>query len=486
MKYTSTRDNSASVQASYAIVKGISQDGGLYVPTEFPQCDYTQFCGMSYEQVAQKVLGLFATDYTDEFLKNACEAVYAGGGFNSKAGYVKHVKDNKYSLELWHGPTSAFKDYALQIMPHLFVQAKKNLNDTSTTKILVATSGDTGTAALAGYKDLQSIRIAVFYPQSGTSEIQRLQMATHGGDNVKVYAVKGNFDDAQTGVKKVFLNADIASELERDNAFLSSANSINLGRLIPQVVYYFYSYAQLVAQNKIKTGEKVNFCVPTGNFGDILAGFYAKQMGLPVNKLICAANKNNVLADFLTTGEYNANRSFYKTSSPSMDILVSSNLERLLYHITGDANTVASWMSELATKGAYTVDKATLDTIKQTFATGYASEEMTSETIKKYADETGYIMDPHTAVAFYVADNEPCCESVTTVVLSTASPYKFPEDVLSALGEKAADDAFECLKALSQKCSEPIPAPLSELKNKQVRFTEVIDTNEIAKIALTL
>ena len=343
MNYTSTRDSALCTGASTAILTGIAPGGGLFVPQQFPQVDMREFYGLTYPQTAQKVLGMFLTDYDPDFLKTATEQTYSTENFGGKAGFAAHVAGNTYALELWHGPTCAFKDYALQLMPRLLVEAKKNLGETGVTKILVATSGDTGKAALAGYAGLPGIRIAVFYPNAGTSEVQRLQMATQEGDNVAVYAVNGNFDDAQTGVKRVFADEDLAQELAAKNEKLSSANSINWGRLVPQIVYYFYSYAQLAERGDIAPGAPVSFCVPTGNFGDILAGYYAKRMGLPVEKLICASNKNNVLTDFLTTGVYDARRTFYKTSSPSMDILVSSNLERLLYHVTQDG--CVSWRS---------------------------------------------------------------------------------------------------------------------------------------------
>ncbi|MEG0910691.1 MAG: threonine synthase, partial [Ruthenibacterium sp.] len=321
MQYTSTRNDLLSISAAEAILTGLAPDGGLFVPASFPALDVTECYGLSYPETAKKVLSLFLTDYDEAFLEVAVTQVYSDANFDGKAGFVKKVSEGTFALELWHGPTCAFKDYALQIMPKLLCEAKKLQNDTGITKILVATSGDTGKAALAGYANLPGIQIAVFYPNDGTSEIQRLQMATQEGDNVAVYAVNGNFDDAQRGVKRAFADAALAAALAQKGEALSSANSINWGRLVPQIVYYFYSYAQLVAQKEITNGDAVSFCVPTGNFGDILAGYYAKQMGLPIDKLVCASNTNNVLTDFLETGIYDANRTFYKTSSPSMDIL---------------------------------------------------------------------------------------------------------------------------------------------------------------------
>lgn len=318
-----------------AIVRGIAPDGGLYVPCEIPSLRAQEVYGLSYAQTAAKVLGLFLEEYEPELLLGAAQEVY-GTGFSGRAGYVRPVEEGLYALELWHGPTCAFKDYALQLMPRLLVEAKRILGDTRTTEILVATSGDTGKAALAGFAGLPGIKIAVFYPSHGTSEVQRLQMVTQEGENVAVYAIRGNFDDAQTGVKRAFASEELRGWLAARQTALSSANSINWGRLVPQIVYYFYCYAQLVQAGKVPDGAAVDFCVPTGNFGDILAGWYAKQMGLPVGRLVCASNRNDVLTQFLSTGVYDAKRPFYKTSSPSMDILVSSNLERLLYHITQD------------------------------------------------------------------------------------------------------------------------------------------------------
>ena len=350
MQFFSTRDRNRVVNASQAIAQGLSDEGGLFVPQSFPKVDVASICALDYPEMAAAIVGQYLTDYSQQFLAEAAKTTY-GEAFDGKAGYLAPVSDEVYSLELWHGPTCAFKDYALQLMPKLLVEAKKNLGRTEKTLILVATSGDTGKAALDGYHDIPGVEIAVFFPTGGTSEIQRLQMATQEGDNVAVYAVHGNFDDAQTGVKRVFGDTAIAAELAKRNIRLSSANSINWGRLVPQIVYYFAAYAQLLKAGQIALGDAVDFCVPTGNFGDILAGYYAKQMGLPVGKLVCASNENNVLTDFLTTGTYTARRAFYKTTSPSMDILVSSNLERLLYHVTGSDTEVASLMKQLNETG---------------------------------------------------------------------------------------------------------------------------------------
>ena len=374
MQFYSTRDRNRVVTSSEAIAQGLSDEGGLFVPASFPQVDVQALCALDYPEMAAAIVGEYLTDYSKEFLAQATKTTY-GAAFGGKAGYLAPVSQDVYALELWHGPTCAFKDYALQLMPKLLVEAKKNLGRTEKTLILVATSGDTGKAALDGYHDIPGVEIAVFYPTGGTSEIQRLQMATQEGGNVAVYAVRGNFDDAQTGVKKVFGDKAIAARLAERNIRLSSANSINWGRLVPQIVYYFAAYAQLLKAGKIVYGDKVDFCVPTGNFGDILAGYYAKQMGLPVGKLICASNENNVLTDFLTTGTYTAKREFFKTTSPSMDILVSSNLERLLYHVTGSDAEVAALMKSLIETGSYTVRPETLKTIQKSFGCGWSSEE---------------------------------------------------------------------------------------------------------------
>ena len=363
MQFFSTRDQNRKVTSSEAIAQGLSNEGGLFVPESFPQVDVKALCELDYPAMAAAVIKEYLTDYSQDFLTEAAHKTY-GEAFGGKAGYLAPVEGDTYALELWHGPTCAFKDYALQLMPKLLVEAKKNLGRTEKTLILVATSGDTGKAALDGYHDIPGVEIAVFYPTGGTSEIQRLQMATQEGANVAVYAVRGNFDDAQTGVKKVFGDTAIAAELAKRNIRLSSANSINWGRLVPQIVYYFAAYAQLLKAGRITFGDEVDFCVPTGNFGDILAGYYAKRMGLPVGKLVCASNENNVLTDFLTTGTYTAKREFFKTTSPSMDILVSSNLERLLYHVTGSDAEVAGLMKSLAETGSYTVRPETLAAIQ--------------------------------------------------------------------------------------------------------------------------
>ena len=483
MEFCSTRNSNLRVSASQAIAQGLSAEGGLFVPCEFPQVDARELCGLAYPALARRVLAAFLTDYDPGQLEEFARQVY-GEPFGGKAGHLAKVQDGLYSLELWHGPTCAFKDYALQMMPRLLVQAKKNLGRDETTLILVATSGDTGKAALEGYRDIPGIKIAVFYPDHGTSEIQRLQMATQQGNNVAVYAVDGNFDDAQTGVKRVFGDAAVAQVLARKNVRLSSANSINWGRLVPQIVYYFAAYGQLMRSGAVQYGEPVDFCVPTGNFGDILAGYYAKRMGLPVGRLICASNRNKVLTDFLTTGLYNARREFYRTTSPSMDILVSSNLERLLWHMTGSDQAVAGFMEGLARDGHYQVDDATMEKIRQVFAAGWADDGQAAREIRSRYEQDGYLCDTHTAVAFKVAQEQRSERPM--VVLSTASPFKFPRDVLAALGETAPESDFAAMEQLTARTGCAAPRQLADLQGKPERFRDVIRPDEIGKTALDL
>lgn len=482
MQFFSTRDQSRKVTASEAIAQGLSQEGGLFVPESFPQVDVQALCGLDYPTLAAEILKQYLTDYSPEFLTSATQQSY-GSAFGGKAGAMAPVCPGTWALELWHGPTCAFKDYALQLMPKLLVEAKRNLGRTEQTRILVATSGDTGKAALDGYHDVPGVDISVFYPTGGTSEIQRLQMATQEGTNVAVYAVQGNFDDAQTGVKKVFGDPAVAAALAEKGVRLSSANSINWGRLVPQIVYYFAAYGQLLRAGEISFGDPVDFCVPTGNFGDILAGYYAKRMGLPVGMLICASNENNVLTDFLSTGCYAARRTFYKTTSPSMDILVSSNLERLLYHITGSDTAVAGWMQSLNETGSYTVDKDTLAAIQQSFGCGWASEAEVCQEIRARYEQDGYLCDTHTAVAFHVAAQKKR-ENVPMVVLSTASPFKFPRSVLEALGHTAPENDFEAMSALEAATGRTAPASLAALRTKAERFRAVIRPEQIAQVAL--
>ena len=479
MQFFSTRDQNRKVTSSQAIAQGLSDEGGLFVPESFPQVDVKALCGLDYPALAAAVVREYLTDYEPTFLTEATRSTY-GAAFGGKAGYLAPVEGDTYALELWHGPTCAFKDYALQLMPKLLVEAKKNLGRTEKTLILVATSGDTGKAALDGYHDIPGVEIAVFYPTGGTSEIQRLQMATQEGANVAVYAVRGNFDDAQTGVKEIFA---ACKDKDLHGAMLSSANSINIGRLAPQVVYYFRAYGDLVKAGRIKPGDKVDYTVPTGNFGDILAGYFAKEMGLPVGRLICASNANDVLTEFLTTGRYDKRRPFYKTTSPSMDILVSSNLERLLYLMSRDAAYVASLMGDLNTQGWYQVSDALLSQLREVFGCGCCNDEGASAVIGRLWREEKYLCDPHTAVAWAVAEKNSR-DGVPMVVLSTASPYKFPAAVLHALGEKSGENEFAMMETLHHITGTPIPRNLRGLEGRPVLHTDVIDKTAMESYVL--
>ncbi|WP_405751958.1 threonine synthase, partial [Anaerovibrio slackiae] len=393
MNYISTRGNNQKMTSAQAIIAGLADDGGLFVPDELPQVDMEFIKGLtklSYQERAARVLGCFLTDYTDEEIKGCVERAYGGGKFDDAAVAPLNIMEDVSVLELWHGPTSAFKDMALQLLPQLLSTALKKTGEKNQVLILVATSGDTGKAALEGFRDVEQTKIIVFYPENGVSRIQKLQMVTQQGENVAVTAVKGNFDDAQSGVKAIFSDREFNAKLNEAGVSLSSANSINWGRLVPQIVYYFSAYADLLKAGVIRAGDEISFTVPTGNFGDILAGYYALRMGLPVKMLICASNTNNVLTDFLTTGVYDRNRDFFKTISPSMDILISSNLERLLYHVTNDAAQVAEWMKSLAETGRYDVGAEVLAKIQATFGCDWADDQKTMETINAVYDERKY------------------------------------------------------------------------------------------------
>ena len=480
MKYISTRGNNQNMESAQAIIAGLADDGGLFVPESIPQVDMDFIQGLtdlSYQERAVKVLSCFLTDYTQEEIKGCVERAYGGGKFDDAAVAPLNIMDDMSVLELWHGPTSAFKDMALQLLPQLLSTALKKTGEKNEVLILVATSGDTGKAALEGFKDVDQIKIIVFYPENGVSRIQKLQMVTQQGNNVAVTAVKGNFDDAQSGVKAIFSDKEFNAALNQAGVSLSSANSINWGRLVPQIVYYFSAYAELLKAGRIQAGDRISFTVPTGNFGDILAGYYAMRMGLPVEKLICASNTNNVLTDFLNTGVYDRNRDFFKTISPSMDILISSNLERLLYHITGDAAQVAQWMQELAEKGRYDVGTDVLAKVQAVFGCDWADDEKTMDTINKVYDKKHYIADTHTAVAWEAAEKYAAeGHKEEMVVVSTASPYKFNESVLTALGQDIeGKDEFQLLDQLQQMNTFPIPTGLAALKDAQVRHSQVVE-----------
>lgn len=495
MLYTSTRDKSIKVTASQAIAQGISEEGGLFVPCELPEFSIEQIksmVSMSYIDRAKTVLKEFLTDFTDEEISYCVEGAYKAEKFSSPAvAPTVNIDGNKNILELWHGPTCAFKDMALQLLPYLMTVSAKKTAEGKTIVILVATSGDTGKAALEGFKDVDKTKILVFYPVDGVSPMQKLQMTTQEGSNVAVCAINGNFDDAQSAVKSIFTDAEIKKQLADKNMMFSSANSINWGRLVPQIVYYFSTYCDMLAMGKINAGEPINVVVPTGNFGNILAGYYAKKMGVPIKTLVCASNTNNVLTDFLKTGTYNRNRDFYATTSPSMDILISSNLERLLYHMSGeDDKLVSSLMNELAVNGKYTVSDELISKIQKTFDAGFTDENSVNNTIKEHFDKYKYLCDTHTAVAVNVYDEyvKRTGDDIPTVIDSTASPYKFSKSVLTALlnNETPNLDEFDMVDELNRISSADVPKPLANLKNKCVRFKNVCNKEDMSKMVFSL
>ncbi|MGN0203816.1 MAG: threonine synthase, partial [Coprococcus sp.] len=475
--YKSTRSADKTVTASYAILKGLAEDGGLYVPTAFPELDVPveKLADMSYQEVAYEVMKLFLTDFTEEELKYCINSAY-DEKFDTEVIAPLAYADGAYYLELYHGRTIAFKDMALSILPYLMTTSAKKNHVKNEIVILTATSGDTGKAALTGFADVEGTKIIVFYPKDGVSPVQEKQMVTQKGDNTFVVGIHGNFDDAQTGVKKMFGCADLNAALDAHGYQFSSANSINIGRLVPQVVYYVYAYAALVHNEQIKNGEPINVTVPTGNFGNILAAYYAKKLGVPIAKLICASNKNKVLFDFFTTGEYNRNRDFYVTSSPSMDILISSNLERLIYQISGqDAGKDAELMKSLNETGTYTIT----DDMKKELADfygGYATEEETARAIHDLYAKTGYVIDTHTAVAAaiykkYVAETG---NATKTVIASTASPFKFSRSVMTAIkGDVSQYSEFELVDQLAAISGVSEPAAVTEIRTAPVRHTTV-------------
>lgn len=481
--YKSTRSNDVEVTASQAILKGLADDGGLFVPESLPalEADMDTLAGMSYQETAYEVMRQFLTDFTEEELKDCIAKAY-DEKFDTKEIAPLVKKDEAYYLELFHGKTIAFKDMALSILPHLLTTSAKKNQVKNEIVILTATSGDTGKAALAGFADVPGTKIIVFYPKNGVSPIQEKQMVTQKGANTFVVGIHGNFDDAQTGVKKMFGDKELAAQMDKAGYQFSSANSINIGRLVPQVVYYVYAYAKMYANGEVAKGEKINVVVPTGNFGNILAAYYAKNMGVPIDKLICASNDNKVLYDFFRTGTYDRNREFILTTSPSMDILISSNLERLLYHVSGSSAKVAGWMADLAKTGMYTVDAETLARIQASFACGCADDTAGAAEINARFEQDNYLCDTHTAVAFCVA--ETVRSAAPMVVLSTASPYKFPRDVLAALGETAPESDFAAMAALNFKTGCPVPASLSVLNTLPVRFNTVIEPAAIRDAAL--
>lgn len=478
MQYTSTRNKDIRITPSQAIIRGISDDGGLYVPIEIPSVDNIyKWKNLSYGELAYEVMKRFLTDFSEEKLKSCIEKAYDEKFETQDIAQLKKVGD-LYFLELFHGPTLAFKDMALSILPHLLREALEIQDVNKEVVILTATSGDTGKAALEGFSGVEGTKIVVFYPEDGVSKIQKLQMITQEGDNAHVVGIKGNFDDAQSGVKNIFNDIDLKEKLMESGYILSSANSINIGRLVPQIVYYFYSYLSLLNKGEINECEEINVSVPTGNFGNILAAYYAKKMGLPLNKLICASNENKILTDFFNTNIYDKRRDLNLTSSPSMDILVSSNLERLLYHLNEDEEIVKEAMMSLNQKGIYEVKD--IDT--SDFYGSYATEEETSLEIERIYEAYNYLIDTHTAVAskVYTKYESKYKDNQKTVIVSTASPFKFAENVASSIKMKEAyKDEFSLIDELSKTTGVPIPTKIKELKDKNVIHNTVIDKQDM-------
>lgn len=485
--YSSTRNGEEKVTASKAILKGLADDGGLFVPESIPKLDVTieELAKMSYQETAYAVMKLFFTDFTEEELKNCINKAY-DSKFDTEEIAPLVEADGAYYLELFHGATIAFKDMALSILPHLLTTAAKKNQVNNEIVILTATSGDTGKAALAGFADVEGTKIVVFYPKDGVSPIQKQQMVTQKGDNTYVVGINGNFDQAQTGVKKMFSDKELAKELDVAGYQFSSANSINIGRFIPQITYYVYAYAKLYANGKIAKDEKINIVVPTGNFGNILSAFYAKNMGLPVAKLICASNENKVLYDFFETGKYDKNREFILTSSPSMDILISSNLERLIYWAAGnDAKKNVEFMTALTKDGVYEITPQMQEKLKD-FYGNYASEEETAKAIRTLYEKTGYILDTHTAVASSVYGKykaETKDDQTTTVIASTASPFKFSRSVMDAINPKYDTmEEFELIDELSKIGNVKIPNAIEEIRNAPVRHKATCEVDEMPRV----
>ncbi len=484
--YHSTRNGQATVTASQAILKGLSDEGGLFVPDSIPSLEksFTELSKMNYQEVAYEVMKLMLSDFTEEELKHCIASAY-DSKFDTEEIAPLVKAEGAYYLELFHGRTIAFKDMALSILPHLMTTAVKKNNVKNEIVILTATSGDTGKAALEGFASVPGTKIIVFYPKNGVSAIQEKQMVTQKGDNTFVVGIKGNFDDAQTGVKKMFGDKELAAELAAQGYQFSSANSINIGRLVPQIVYYVYAYAQLLANGAIGDGEQINVVVPTGNFGNILAAYYAKEMGLPINKFICASNDNKVLYDFFATGTYDRNREFILTKSPSMDILISSNLERLIYKIAGEDSVAnAAMMKALSVDGKYTITEE-MKTKLGDFYGGYATEEETIQIIKQIFENCGYVIDTHTAVAACVYEQYKKDRDDTetkTVIASTASPYKFTRSVMEAIApEMAKAEDFALVDALSELSKVPVPNAVEEIRTAEVLHKTVCEVEEMCK-----
>ena len=491
MNYISTRGYDRKYSAAEAIITGIAPDGGLFVPETIPQIsasEIEEMKNMQFFQISARVLSKYLTDFTEAELLEFAQAAYDEEKWGENPiplVQLNAYNDREYILELWHGPTCAFKDVALQMLPHLMTASVKKTGINKKICILTATSGDTGKAALEGFKDLPGTEIIVFYPTGGVSDAQKLQMVTTEGSNTHVIAVNGCFDDAQTGVKKIFGDEAFAAKLDANGIMLSSANSINWGRLAPQIAYYVYSYVELLRQEKIGKGEEINIVVPTGNFGNILAAWFAKQMGIPVRKLICASNRNKVLCDFFSTGTYDRNRELFKTTSPSMDILISSNLERLLYEVTGgNSAQVIEWMTGLNTEGKYSVDKDTLKSLQHSFVGGFADETGVAKTILDVYDRTDHVIDTHTAVGFniYGRYHTRSNDETKTVFVSTASPFKFAPAVMDSIrgaGYSGGRSIETVIKELSDESGLEIPKSIAELGTKEIRHKDVIDKEQM-------
>ncbi|MBQ2067137.1 MAG: threonine synthase [Clostridiales bacterium] len=491
MNYISTRGYDRKYSAAEAIITGIAPDGGLFVPETIPQIsagEIEEMKNMQFFQISARVLSKYLTDFTEAELLEFAQAAYDEEKWGENPiplVQLNAYNDREYILELWHGPTCAFKDVALQMLPHLMTASVKKTGINKKICILTATSGDTGKAALEGFKDLPGTEIIVFYPTGGVSDAQKLQMVTTEGSNTHVIAVNGCFDDAQTGVKKIFGDEAFAAKLDANGIMLSSANSINWGRLAPQIAYYVYSYVELLRQEKIGKGEEINIVVPTGNFGNILAAWFAKQMGIPVRKLICASNRNKVLCDFFSTGTYDRNREFFKTTSPSMDILISSNLERLLYEVAGgNSAQVIEWMTGLNTEGKYSVDKDTLKSLQHSFVGGFADETGVAKTILDVYDRTDHVIDTHTAVGFniYGRYHTRSNDETKTVFVSTASPFKFAPAVMDSIrgaGYSNGRSIETVIKELSDESGLEIPKSIAELGTKEIRHKDVIDKEQM-------
>ena len=492
MYYKSTRDSKLQVNSAAAIAQGISTDGGLFVPSEIPQITMDELkalADMSYAQRADVVFGKFLTDFTAEEIAYCTSNAYNTKNFDTEnIAEITKAYGDAHILELWHGPTCAFKDMALQILPYLLTTSLKKTGEDKKVVILVATSGDTGKAALEGFKDVPGTEIMVFYPQDGVSTMQKRQMQTQEGANVAVCALEGNFDDCQNGVKKIFTDAGVKQKLADGGKMFSSANSINWGRLAPQIVYYVSSYAEMAKKGYIQFGDTLNVVVPTGNFGNILAAYYAKLMGVPIGKLICASNVNKVLTDFIDTGVYDRNRDFYATCSPSMDILISSNLERLLYAITGEDQQVREYMDELNRTGRYEVSERVKEKIQRLFVGYCCDDTVTQKVISTIYRSFDYLIDPHTAVGFSALTQyrEETGDMTPTVVASTASPFKFCDNVLGALGETNLRDGLDILDQLSEKTGQPVPAPLAGLRGKQPRFQRTEEKEHMVDAVLDM